>query len=99
MGRKGSSGMTSVSNVSSSGIGPTIKGGPKTGDFIQTFPDRWVSEKQTISAAMLAGPDRHPVSTRDSKFEIVKGEYKGKTVYRLYEQHMNRRHGMNGAVT
>lgn len=52
---------------------------------------KWESEEMAISAAMLAGENREPKAIHEPRFIIKEGEYKGNTVYRLYEQHMGRK--------
>lgn len=59
--------------------------------FNQTSTGTWKSEQEVYSAAMLAGEKREPIGIKESKFIIKEGEYKGNTVYRLYEQHIGRK--------
>lgn len=68
-----------------------VSGGSKTGDFVQVSNGVWESEKQHVTAAALTGQDRHVVAERSAGFVIERGEYKGGTVYRLYERHLGNR--------
>jgi hypothetical protein len=59
--------------------------------FKETFKGYWESEKQTITAVMLDsnGELRHDAG--EARYIIEEGEYKGNTVYRLYERGLNRK--------
>ena len=65
-----------------------ITGGSKSGDFIQSRDGIWESETKSVSAAMLAGPNREARGALEPRYTIVQGEYKGATVYRLYQQRL-----------
>ena len=87
--RMSSSTSSGASNSSSSSM--RVAGGSVTGNFTQTRDGVWESETKAYSAAALAGPNREVVGRLSPRFTIVEGEYKGNTVYRLYEQHLGRR--------
>lgn len=74
---------SSASGSVSSGSSNVIKGGSITGDFVETSNGRYASTKTAITA--VGGG----VSAQDPQFEVVRGEYKGKTVYRAYENMLN----------
>ena len=76
---------SSANNSLSSGSSNVIKGGSVTGDFVETSNGRYSSTKTAITA--VGGG----ASAQDPQFEIVKGEYKGKTIYRAYENMLNHR--------
>lgn len=58
--------------------------------FNQISENKWVSDVQAYSAAML-NSDREPIGIEEPRFTIEKGELKGKTVYRVREQHLGRK--------
>lgn len=59
--------------------------------FEQVRNGRWESNTQVWSAAMLAGPERELKGIKEAQYIILSGDYKGTTVYRLYEQHLGRK--------
>lgn len=58
--------------------------------FNQISEDRWESEEQAYSAVALNG-NREAVGIKEARFVILKGELKGKEIYRVYEQHVGRK--------
>lgn len=59
--------------------------------FEQVMSGRWESDSQVYSAAMLSGPKRELKGIKEAQYIILSGDYKGNTVYRLYEQHVGRK--------
>lgn len=102
MGGRGSGSNMTSSSTSNNSVRQSVEparvtGGSVSGDFIKTSDGRYVSEKQAVTAAAItydqSGPEMvgRAVGLRDPRFEIVRGEYKGQTVYRVYENGLNRR--------
>lgn len=58
--------------------------------FNQINSTTWESEAQAYTAAMLNSKGE-PVGITEARFVIEMGDYKDKTVYRLYERHLNRK--------
>lgn len=86
MGGRGSgSNMRSSSTTASTRRGRVITGGSVTGNFTEVSNGRFVSDRQAVTAA--AGS----ASATDPQFEIIRGEYKGRTVYRSYQNMLNHR--------